>query len=132
MKEKVLVIDDSEEIVSMFKRFLSQQGYDISTTCSYYDAMAKMAIIDFDIVLTDIELGNGKTGIDILKEVKRTNPTCSVIFCTGDPDIMTVSEARRMGAYDCVYKPVKLDALSHSIDMALRYETVSDKLYNLQ
>jgi len=131
MKEKVLVIDDREGIVSMFKRFLSRQGYDVSTACSYYDAMAKMAITDFDLVLTDIDLGNGKTGIDILKEVKRTNPTCSIIFCTGNLDILTVSEARRMGAYDCIYKPVTLETLSRSIIMALCHKTVSDKLYNL-
>ncbi|GAX60093.1 response regulator [Candidatus Scalindua japonica] len=128
MKRKVLVIDDREVIVFLFKRFLSQQGFDVSTVCSYYDAMAKMAIADFDLVLTDIELGEGKTGIDILKEVQRTNPTCPVIFCTGNPDSMDVSEARRMGAYDCIYKPVKLETLSHSINMALRGKTVFDKL----
>jgi DNA-binding NtrC family response regulator len=124
MKEKVLVIDDREEIISIFERSLSRQGFDISTACSYYDAMANMAVTDFDLVLTDIDLGDGKTGIDVLKEIKRTNPTCSVILCTGNPDIMTVSEARRMGAYDCMYKPVKLETLSHSINMALRDKAV--------
>ena len=131
MKEKVLVIDDREEIISIFERSLSRQGFDISTACSYYDAMANMAVTDFDLVLTDINLGDGKTGIDVLKEIKRTNPTCSVILCTGNPDIMTVSEARRMGAYDCMYKPVELETLLHSINMALRYKTVSDKLFSL-
>jgi len=131
MKEKVLVIDDRKEIVSIFERFLSRQGYDISTACSYYDAMTKMVTTDFALVLTDIDLGDGKTGIDVLREVIRTNPTCSVILCTGSTDIMTVSEARRMGAYDCMYKPVKLDTLSHSINMALCDKTVSDKLYSL-
>jgi DNA-binding NtrC family response regulator len=124
MKEKVLVIDDREEIISIFERSLSRQGFDISTACSYYDAMANMAVTDFDLVLTDIDLGDGKTGIDVLKEIKRTNPTCSVILCTGNHDIMTVSEARRMGAYDCMYKPVKLETLSHSINMALRDKAV--------
>jgi DNA-binding NtrC family response regulator len=124
MKEKVLVIDDREEIVSIFERFLSRQGFDISTACSYYEAMVKMTTTDFDLVLTDIELGDDKTGIDVLEEVKRTNPTCSVILCTGNPDILTVSKARRMGAYDCMYKPVKLETLSNSINMALRYKTV--------
>jgi DNA-binding NtrC family response regulator len=124
MKEKVLVIDDREEIISIFERSLSRQGLDISTACSYYDAMANMAVTDFDLVLTDIDLGDGKTGIDVLKEIKRTNPTCSVILCTGNHDIMTVSEARRMGAYDCMYKPVKLETLSHSINMALRDKAV--------
>lgn len=131
MKEKVLVIDDREEIISIFERSLSRQGFDISTACSYYDAMANMAVTDFDLVLTDINLGDGKTGIDVLKEIKRTNPTCSVILCTGNPDIMTVSEVRRMGAYDCMYKPVELETLLHSINMALRYKTVSDKLFSI-
>ncbi|MBC8548313.1 MAG: response regulator [Candidatus Brocadiales bacterium] len=131
MKEIVLVIDDVEILVSLLKRFLSQEGYDISTAYSYHDAMAKMDNTYFDLVLTDINLGDGKTGIDILKEVKRTNPICPVILCTGNTDFITVSEARRMGAYDCMYKPVKLETLSHSINMALNYKTVPEKLYNL-
>ena len=131
MKEKVFIIDDRESILSLLKIFLLQEGYDVTTAFSYYDAMAKMAITDFDLVLTDIELGHGKTGIDILQEVKRTNPICPVILCTGNTDLITVPEARKMGAYDCIYKPVKLVTLSHSINMALNYKTVSKKLYNL-
>jgi len=128
MNEKVLVIDDTEVIASLFKRFLLRQGYDISTAYSYHGAMAKMGNTDFDLVLTDIDLGEGKSGIDILKEVKRTNPACPVILCTGNPDILTMSEARRMGAYDCMYKPVKLETLAYSINMALSDKTVSDRL----
>ncbi|KHE91805.1 MAG: response regulator [Candidatus Scalindua rubra] len=128
MNEKVLVIDDTEIIVSLFKRFLLRQGYDISTAYSYHGAMAKMGNIEFDLVLTDIDLGEDKSGIDILKEVKRTNPACPVILCTGNPDILTMSEARRIGAYDCMYKPVNLETLSHRINSALGNKTVSDIL----
>ncbi len=128
MKEKVLVVDDLEKMLSLFKSFLSQQGYDVTTACNYSDAIANMAITDFDLVLTDIELGDDNTGIDILKEVKRSNPACAVILYTGNPDILTVSDARRMGAYDCLYKPLRLETLSQNINMALLYKTASPQI----
>jgi two-component system phosphate regulon response regulator OmpR len=121
MNAKVLVIDDMEGIASLFKRFLSLQGYDVSTACSYYEAMEKIAALDFDLVLTDIDIGDGKTGIDVLKEVKLKNSTCPVILCTGNPDAMTESESKRIGAYDCMYKPVDLESLLHCIHKALSF-----------
>lgn len=125
MKAKILLIDDRELIVSLFKSVLSREGYNISMAYSYRDAIAEMDNTVFDLVLTDIELGGGKTGIDILKEVQRINPTCPVILCTGNPDSMDVSHAKRMGAYDCMYKPIRLKTLSHNVHMALSDKTVS-------
>ena len=126
MNEKILVIDDIDSIVFIIKTILSREGYDVSTACGYYDAMEKMAKTDFDLVLTDIEFGEDKTGIDILKEVKKTNPICPVILITGSIDYMSASEAKLMGAYDYILKPVSFERLLNTISMALRYKTVPE------
>jgi len=85
-----------------------------------------MAKTDFDLVLTDIEFGEDKTGIDILKEVKKTNPICPVILNTGNTDYMAASEAKLMGAYDYMIKPVNFESLLNTVSMALRYKKVSE------
>ena len=126
MNEKILVVDDIDNIAFIIKTILSREGYDVSTAYGYYDAREKMAKTDFDLVLTDIELGEDKTGIDILKEVKKTNPTCPVILNTGNPGIITESEAKRMGAYDYMSKPVEQKKLLHRVRMALRHKTIPD------
>ena len=60
MKEKILIIDDMELILISLEKLLSQEGYDVSTACSYSDAMEKISGTDFNLVLTDIELGDKK------------------------------------------------------------------------
>ncbi len=126
MNEKILVVDDIDNIAFIIKTILSREGYDVSTAYDYYGAREEMAKTDFDLVLTDIELGEDKTGIDILKEVKKTNLTCPVILNTGNPGIITESEAKRMGAYDYMSKPVKQKKLLHRVRMALRHKTIPD------
>ncbi len=126
MNEKILVVDDIDYITFMYKKMLSREGYDVSTACGYYDAMEEMAKTDFDLVFTDVELGDNRTGVDILKVVKETNPTCPVILSTGNTDYMAASEAKLMGAYDYMIKPVNFESLLNTISMALRYKTVPE------
>ncbi len=54
MSEKILVVDDIDNIAFIIKTILSREGYDVSTAYGYYDAREKMARTDFDLVLTDI------------------------------------------------------------------------------
>ncbi|MHC4270372.1 MAG: response regulator [Planctomycetota bacterium] len=124
MKGKILVIDDMENIAFLVKTILSREGYDVSTAYGYYDAMEKMARTDFDLVLTDINLGEDKTGIDVLKEVKKTNPTCPVIINTANVDYMIASDAKLFGAYDYMIKPIEQEKLLHSVRMALSHRTM--------
>ncbi len=124
MKGKILVIDDMENIAFLVKTILSREGYDVTTAHGYYDAREKMARTDFDLVLTDINLGEDKTGIDVLKEVKKTNPTCPVIINTGNTDYMIASDAKLFGAYDSISKPVEQEKLLHTVRMALSHRTM--------
>lgn len=124
MKDKILIIDDMEFILTALEILLSREGYDVSTACCYNDAMEKMSGTDFNLVLTDIGLGD-KTGIDVLKEVRKKDRFCPVILHTGAPDIKTETEGKRLGAYDYLPKPVDRETLLRSVRMALCHKTVS-------
>ncbi len=124
MKEKILVIDDMENIAFLVKTILSREGYDVTTAYGYNDAREKMDRADFDLVLTDINLGEGKTGIDVLKEVKKTNSTCPVIINSANVDYMIASDAKLFGAYDYMSKPVEQEKLLHTVRMALSHRTM--------
>ena len=123
MKEKILIIDDVEFIVTSLEMLFSREGYHVSTACSYSDAVEKMSGTDYNLVITDIGLGD-KTGIDVLKEVRKKDRFCPVILFTGAPDIKTESEAKRLGAYDYLAKPIERETLLRSVRMALRNKRV--------
>ena len=115
---RILVIDDEKGIVFTVKAFLLKEGYEVSTANNYDEVLDILAKEDFDLIFTDIMLGD-ETGIDVLREAKRRNLTCPVILNTGYPDIETKSEAMRLGAYDYLHKPVTKETLLRITDMAL-------------
>jgi two-component system, NtrC family, response regulator HydG len=122
----ILVIDDEESLRFTFTRFLESAGYGVETAADYREASAAIAARDFDLVFADIILG-GKTGLDILREVKEGNPACPVVMITGCPEIATASEAVRQGAFDYIPKPVQKEKLLHVSALALRHKQAVDE-----
>lgn len=123
MKEKILIIDDEEGIRFTFNKFLTARGYEVSTAKDFDEAMECISGADFDVIFADIIL-RGKTGIDILREIKNKALNCPVIMITGYPNIETASEAIRLGAFDYIPKPIQKDVLFHTIDVALQHRAV--------
>jgi PAS domain S-box-containing protein len=126
MKSKILIIDDEEGIRFTFKKFLSAHNFEVLTAKDFDDAVDCISKNDFDVIFADIILG-GKTGIDVLREIKKRNLHCPVIMITGYPNIDTASEAVRLGAFDYIPKPIQKDNLFHAIDVALQHKAVIDE-----
>lgn len=121
---KILVVDDEVKACELLKRFLETKGYEVTIAADYSEAMDKMSQTGFDLIFTDINLGGGGSGIDILREVKKREMVCPVIMITGDPNIETVTEAVRLGAHDYILKPIIFEALTRVTDMALQYKSM--------
>jgi DNA-binding NtrC family response regulator len=129
LKEEILIIDDKEEILIGLKILISREGFEVSTASGYYEATKQMERTGFDLVLTDFELED-KTGIDLLREVKRRERNCPVILYTGTLDETVEFEAKRMGAFEYLSKPVKLETLLRTIHMALRHKNALHEVCN--
>ena len=123
MNPRILIIDDEEGIRFTFNKFLSARGYEVSTAKDFDEAMTCVSEKDFDVIFADIIL-RGKTGIDILREIKNKKLNCPVIMITGYPNIETASEAIRLGAFDYIPKPIQKDVLFHAIDVAMQHSAV--------
>lgn len=123
MKARILIIDDEEGIRFTFKRFLTSEDYDVATAEDFDEAVDCVSKSDFDVIFADIIL-KGKSGIDVLREIKKRRIDCPVIMITGYPNIETASEAIRLGAFDYIPKPIQRDTLLHAIDVALQHKAV--------
>jgi len=126
MDEKILVVDDEESIRFSFDIFLSEVGYVVSTASSYSDAMELIEQIDYDLVFADIIM-EGKTGIDLLKNIRRIQPNTPVVMITGAPSIETATESLRIGALDYIIKPIRQDALLRVTSMALKIRAIASE-----
>ncbi len=123
---KILVVDDEESIRFTFESFLSDEGHDIDTAADFQKAVDRISETDYDLIFADIILG-GKTGIDLLQEIKKRKLRSVVVMVTGYPNIETASDAVRLGAFDYIPKPVRPDTLIHTATLALQHKTLQDK-----
>jgi two-component system response regulator HydG len=125
MSPTVLVVDDEESIRYTFSSFLAKERLKVLSAADYDEALGIISETGIDLLFLDIIL-SGRTGIDILKEVKERGMDCPVIMITGAPDIKTAAEAVRLGAFDYLPKPIRKNELVHVTRQALQYKTVLD------
>lgn len=126
MDKEILVIDDEEIILFVFKKALSKEGVNVTTVNTFYKAVDTLHEKEFDLIFTDIKL-SGKSGIDILHETKKINQTCPVIIMTGFPNIKTASESVRLGAFDYLIKPIDIEDLLDRTEKALNQRKIIEE-----
>ncbi|HET6516484.1 MAG TPA: sigma-54-dependent Fis family transcriptional regulator [Thermodesulfovibrionales bacterium] len=123
MKSRILVVDDEESIRFTFDHFLSEKGYAVTAARDYHEALSAISEGTFDLVFADIIL-EGKTGIDLLREIKAVDPSCPVVMITGYPHHNSASDALRLGAFDYIPKPVDQETLLRITRMALQHKAL--------
>lgn len=104
---RILVLDDEEIIRQLLKETLSARGYEVETAADGKTALELIKKSIFDLLITDVKMP-GMSGLDVLREIKKTNPYLEVIVVTGYPTIEAAVDAIKMGAYDFICKPFDL------------------------
>ena len=128
---RVLIVDDEPVIRDLLSEDLSELGYLCEVAPDGNHALQKLAEEKFDITLLDIRLP-GRSGIDILKEIKSRYDS-AVIMITAVDDVNTAVISMKLGALDYIVKPFNLDTLNSSINSALEKNTrttVASKIDN--
>lgn len=114
----VLIIDDEDVIRAILQRKLELSGYSVVTAASAEEAAKYLAVTEFDLVLTDINMP-GRSGIEILGQIREQYPHTAVILVTAVSDADTAIAAMKSGAYDYLVKPFNLEEVALSIERAL-------------
>ena len=128
MKEdaKILVVDDEAVMRNLLLKILEQEGYLIRLAGSYSEAIEKLEGESFELILADVKMP-GKTGFELLQEVKQRWPQIGVIMMTGYGDAYTVKEALMMGADEYITKPFRSNEISLIIERAYWRQLASNK-----
>ncbi len=117
-RAKLLIVDDDHVTLDLLSEVLTREGYEIQTALSGEEAILKANETFFDIVITDIRMGN-KDGMEVLRAFKKVSPETTVIMITAFGSIDTAIEAIREGAFDYISKPFKLEEITLTIKKAL-------------
>ena len=108
--EKVLVADDDPLGREFLGEALQALGYEVTAVATAEDAIERLAKDSPDLVLTDYQMGK-KTGVDLLKEIKRRAPRTPVAILTAYGTVERAVEAMREGAEDFLMKPCSPETL---------------------
>ena len=120
----ILVVDDDEGIRSLVKKYLNENKYLITTADSSEDAIEKVKIIKFDLIILDIMMP-GKSGIEFIQEKKRDLDT-PVILLTAKGQASERVEGLEIGADDYLPKPFEPKELLLRIKNILEKTKKSD------
>ena len=111
-------MDDDREIRSVLSLYLEDdKDLVVDTAGSGEEALAKNGASPYDIIVTDLKMP-GMGGIELIKEIRKQEKITEFIIITGYASVDTAIEAVKLGAFDYVVKPFKLDELQIMINNA--------------
>jgi two-component system, NtrC family, response regulator PilR len=124
---RVLIVDDEQSMRELLGIMLRQVGYDVIQADGGEAAIQTLKTTDaFDLVITDLRMRK-VDGLAVLRAVKEHAPRTVVLVVTAFASTETAVEAMKLGAYDYVTKPFKLDELKLTIANALERKRLQDE-----
>ncbi len=126
---RVLVVEDDPAFCEILCEELRSRGHVVSPAGRIGQALEQLRASDFDVAMVDLMLPDG-SGIEVLREIKADDRATECIVLTGYADVSTAIEAMKLGAYDYLNKPARLDEIEVVVNKAaeksrLRRENVS-------
>jgi two-component system response regulator PilR (NtrC family) len=123
---RVLVVDDEQSMRELLAIMLRQAGYQVSVADGGEAAIESLKTESFDLVVTDLRMRT-IDGLSVLKAAKEHAPRTVVLVVTAYASTETAVEAMKLGAYDYVTKPFKLDELKVTVANALERRRLQEE-----
>jgi PAS domain S-box-containing protein len=114
----VLIVDDEELARQVIQRKLSGEGHHCIEAANADQALDQLKSNPIELVILDIRMP-GKSGIELLSEVRESYPDTAVIMATAVNDMDTALQCMRQGAFDYITKPLNFEELILTVDKAL-------------
>jgi DNA-binding NtrC family response regulator len=119
--EPILLVEDKAELRAMLRKALERTGYTVEEAPDGTSAIDKVRSRRYLLVLSDLKLP-GASGIDVLREARRAEPTLPVILVTAYGSVEEAVTAMKEGAFDFIQKPVDLDHLKLLLERAKKQQ----------
>ncbi len=119
-RERILFVDDEEEIVELNLQILEQLGYQTTVTSSSLEALEifQAQPDQYDLLFTDYTMPK-MNGLKLAQEVSKIKPGIPIILCTGFSENVTPEQAQELGIKEFVFKPLTMSSIAQIIRRAL-------------
>jgi len=126
-KGKILIVEDEKSMREVLAILLEGEGYDVTVAAGGIDAVGLLNRDIYDMVITDINMPK-VNGFEILKKVREISPDTLVIMITAFGTTESAIEAMRLGAYDYIHKPFKIDEIRLVVKKALEKRKLREEV----
>jgi two-component system response regulator AtoC len=126
----LLVVDDDADVVGWISEVAREQGFTVAPATSLRDARAQMSLVAPDVIVSDLQLPDGR-GIDLINDIERREATAFVLV-TGHASLESAIDALRLGATDYLIKPVDPERLEAVLSRVPRREDLHEKIGELR
>lgn len=118
---RLLILDDERVVCRFAKEFFERRGFEVLTASAGKSAIMTAKKAKPHIALLDIHLGASSiSGLDALKFIRQNNPECFCIMVTYDDKEENILQAKELGAFDYLTKPLLLPQMEKIIGKAVK------------
>ncbi len=119
----LLLVDDDSDILLTLGTILSRRGFVVTTASSPSDAIRHIAQQRFDILITDLNIGQPGDGFTVVSALRRVQPDAAALLITGFPAFEAALQAIRNQVDDFLVKPVTPDGILSAIERVKQKHT---------
>jgi DNA-binding response OmpR family regulator len=119
MATRILFVDDEPSILETLPRILAMHGFEVTSTATVAEALSKIASQPFDVLISDLNVGEPGDGFTVVSAMRRTQPHCFTFILTGYPAFETALKAIRSQVDDYLLKPTPIPELVAAIERKL-------------
>ncbi len=123
---RVLVVDDERSMRDLLAIMLKQEGHDVAVVEGGAQAIETLSREVFDLIITDLRMRE-VDGLAVLRAAKEHSPETVVVVITAFASTETAVEAMKLGAYDYITKPFKMDEIKLVLANALERKRLRDE-----
>ena len=115
---RVLAVDDERSILNLLSRWLGGDGHEVVGVGSAKEATLELERSAFDVLIADLILRDGD-GLDLLRAARDRWPEMPVVAMSGYATIDSAVEAMKLGAFEYLAKPLRLDQMLRVVRCAI-------------
>jgi DNA-binding NtrC family response regulator len=119
-ERSILIVDDEVNILRTLRMVFEREGYEVMTAENSAQALGLLAGRGyFDAVITDLNMEQENTGLEVARAALNRKPKPAVVICTGSASPVNARAALTMGIDYMAEKPVELDHLIDALDQLI-------------
>lgn len=121
---RIVIIDDEEHCLTLLAQVCRRMGHEAFPAATGREGLEMVERVKPELLIVDLRVGDA-SGLEIIRECRKSHPRARVIMVTGYGSVETAVEAMKLGAFDYLLKPFDLEDLRRGVQLALQPEATS-------